>query len=157
MKISLARALKHKNRVIAKMRKIEADIQQNNSVLVEAQPEIVIKEVMEKRAFLEEHLVQLKLAIDVANESIKRHIYRLQEIKARIVFLTSISTQHGPSLSSNRWGGDEAVHDYKAVLRKNEIDQMIAAAEADIDAMQEEVDHHNNITAIEIDVVNLAE
>jgi len=158
MKISLARALKYKNRVTEKMRKVEADVQANNSVLSEGEPEIDVKEAMEKRAFLEEHLVLLKRAIDKANEPVKQHIYRMQEIKARISFLSGISTQNGPSLTANRWGMDEAVvHEYKATLRKNEIDQMIVAAEAEIDAMQEELDRHNNTTAIDIELVNFAE
>jgi len=157
MKISLARVLKYKNRVTEKIRKIEANIQKNNSVLAESEPEIDVKEAMEKRDFLEEHLVLLKLAIDVANHPIKQQIYRLQEIKSRIAFLTEIPTQHGPSLLPNRWGDQGTINEYKAVLRKNDIDQMIALAEIEIDAIQEELDRHNNTAAIEIEMVNFAE
>jgi hypothetical protein len=148
--ITLSRALKYKNRVIEKMRKIETDIQANNSILEGAERNYDPNVLLEERLILESHLVDLKLKIDAANAPIKESIIRMQELKSRLTFLQSIGTAHGKQQSHRNLYGDEGEVVYQAVIRKNRVDKMISDINRLIDGLQEEIDRHNNTQTIDI-------
>jgi hypothetical protein len=151
--VTLARALKYKNRVKEMLQKVQRNIINFNSIMEGAEEEVNVATAMERRAFLEKHLVELKCKVDEANTPIKQDIFAMQEIRARIVFLREISTSHGKVLKSIRFGEDKEMT-YQATFRKVDIDKMVVEAEEQLDDLQEKLDHFNNTTTIEIDLVS---
>jgi hypothetical protein len=155
MKITLARALKYKGRVIERMRKLEQDIHSYNSMLAGAQREVDPAVALKERLELEDHLLNLKLVMDKANEPIKFRILAMQELKGRITFLQQISTTHGKVDARRTMYGQEGEMIYEAAIRKAEVDELMNVARNTIDNIQEEVDKFNNTATIEIDVLPL--
>lgn len=154
-KITLARALKYKNRVVERMRKLEGDVQTNNSILAGSERDIDPVVALKERLSLEKHLVYLKLQLDATNAPIKILIAGLQELKGRIGFLTRINTSHGKVDARRTMFGQEGEILYEAVIRKNELDKMVSEAQEEIDTTQEQIDQFNNKTLIEVEMFPL--
>ncbi len=151
-KMTLAKALKHKNRVAQKIARISDDIRVNNSILAINAAEVDVKALDEMRKTLTDYLVALKTAIHRASDAVRDSIFMLAELKGSIGFYRSISTQHGKR-ESHRFGGsgDEFV-EHKAVMRKDAVDRMVTELEERIDAIQDRLEEFNVTTKIDIDI-----
>lgn len=154
-KITLARALKYKNRVVERMRKLENDVVTTNSVLQGSERDFDPKAVVAERLALERHLVELKLTLDAANKPIKEAIAKLQELKGRLAFLARINTTHGKVDARRNLYGEQGEMFYEAAIRKAELDNLIVAAQEEIDGLQERIDQYNNTTTIDFEVMPL--
>ena len=151
MKMTLAKALKHKNRIAQRIQSVSNDIQVNNSILAVNEPEVDIKVLDTMRRELVVHLIAVKTAIHKASDSIRADIFRLAEVKATIGFYRSLGTSHGKRQAHRFGTGDEFV-EYKATIRKEEVDRINFELESEIDTLQEKLDTFNVTTNIEIDV-----
>ncbi len=151
MEMTLAKALKHKNRVAQKMSRISEDIQAHNSILAVNDSEVDVTALDIMRLQLLEHLVALKTAIHRASDKVRDKIFMLAELKGSIGFYRSINTQHGKREAHRFGGGDEFV-EYKAVMRKESIDRIVVELESKIDAIQDELDEFNVSMKINIDI-----
>jgi len=154
-KVTLARFLKYKNRVVERMRKLERDIQSGNSVVEGALRDTDVNVAWEERLALEVHLVELKGIQDKTNDPIKNTIAKIQELKGRIKFLGTIPTLHGVQDSHRTLYGEQGTVTYEAVIRKQQIDTLLSAAQEEIDALQDNIDLFNNTTHIELKMLPL--
>ncbi len=151
MEMTLAKALKHKNRVAQKMSRISDDIRQNNSILAVNDPEVDVTALDRMRLELMDYLVELKTAIHLASDKMRSKIFELAELKGSIGFYNSIDTQHGKRQSHHFGAGEEYV-EHKAVMRKEAIDRIVTELESKIDAIQDSLDEFNGTTRITIDI-----
>lgn len=151
MKMTLAKAMKYRNRVAEKLRKVSEDMSAHNSILAANEPEVDVKRLDGMRHEIMEHLIAVKTAIHTAGQPIRSQIFRMGELRSAVGFYKSLSTRHGKAQSS-RWGvgGDDLV-EYKATLRKDDVDGIVVALEEDIDNLQDELDSFNHETRIDIE------
>jgi hypothetical protein len=149
-KIYISRALKYKNRIVERMHKLENDIRNGNAIIEGAVRDIDVRATLNERMKIEAHLVALKGLIDKANEPIKEMIVKMQELKGRIAFLTSIPSTHGIQDSRKTMFGEQGSVTYQAEIRKFELDNMVSEAQEEIDAIQEKVDQFNGANTIEL-------
>src|SRR5262245_2272273 len=92
--ITLAKALKVKNRLAGRLARLDADLKKYNSTLEGAdRPDVPT--LYEARRDLVGRLVELKAAISGANGPIQRAIYELAEAKALLKLLDELNTTHG--------------------------------------------------------------
>jgi hypothetical protein len=77
--ITLAKALKIKNRLTGRLAKVQADIQAYNSVPEGQADQVNVPALMKTREELVAALVGLKTAINEANREAQRDIYDLAE------------------------------------------------------------------------------
>lgn len=145
--ITLAKALKHKNRLAERIRKISEDIQNFNSVPANAEKTVNVRVLCKTREELVEKLVELKCKLMVANGPIWNHIFSLAEIKGEIAFWTHVKTQHGKNFSE-RYMATEVL-EYSAEFKKPEVDAKVLELETKADALQEQIDQHNYTTKID--------
>ena len=150
-KITLAKALKWKNRLAAKIEQLTGDISRYNSVLAGNPREADVAETWERREQVVAKLVELKTAISHANAPVQTTIYELAEAKGAIGFLRSIDTTHGRKPRQGFYD-TEAVEEYEAALRKQDVDELIAAKQRCINELQDLLEEHNHRTKIDIDV-----
>jgi hypothetical protein len=144
--ITLAKALKLKNRLAGRLSKVNVDIQMHNSRLAE-QPQIVsVSQAYERRRNIVDSLVALKSAVVRANSPIQEALIRQGELRAEIEFLGNIHVMDGVQKHSYQ-GGD--IH-YVAQLKKENIDTLTSNLEKQIDAIQDQIDEHNHATKIEV-------
>ena len=92
--ITLAKALKVKNRLTGRLAKVQADIQTYNSVPEGQADQVNVPALMKTREELVGALVNLKAAINDANREVQRDIYDLAEKKATAQFLAGLNTRH---------------------------------------------------------------
>jgi hypothetical protein len=146
--ITLAKALKIKNRLVGRLAKVQADIQTFNSVPEGQAGQVDIQALVQNRAALVEAIVSLKTAINDANREAQRDIYALAEKKATAQFLAGVCTRHGPQPPV--YPSTIEVK-YVAALKKADVDAQVAGLEKDIDQLQDRLDQFNHDRKIEVD------
>jgi hypothetical protein len=146
--ITLAKALKVKNRVAGRLAKVQADIQTFNSVPQGQADQVNVPALVQTRAELVGALVALKTAINDANREAQRDIYDLAEKKATAQFLAGVNTRHGPQPPVYP-STTEVV--YVAALKKADVDGLVANLEKEIDQLQDRLDQYNHDHRIEVD------
>ena len=156
MEITLARALKYKNRLIGKISDISGVIIRNNSILKDTEREIDIEEMLALRTKLVTNLVALKSAICKGNEPIQSDIFNLSELKSLSKMVQDINTTHGKSLRDGGLYSRVAAEpvEYEAQLRFSDIKVIISSTNREIDAVQEKIDQHNYSTKIDVEVLD---
>ena len=146
--ITLAKALKIKNRLVGRLAKVQADIQAFNSVPEGQAGQVDVPALMQTREALVEAIVGLKTAINDANREAQRDIYALAEKKATAQFLAGVCTRHGPQPAVYPSTTEVT---YVAALKKADVDAQVARLEADIDQLQDRLDQFNHDRKIEVD------
>jgi hypothetical protein len=150
--INLSRALKLKNRLVHRLSQLDTLITSYNSTPEDNQ-EYDVRDLYKGRTDLAKLLVELKTAINTANQPVQKQIFELAECKSLIAMLNKVSTKNGPSLE-----GFSAVRVlYVAQLRKPEVDREVKRVEQEIDRLQDELDRFNYKTLITIDRSMLAD
>lgn len=157
MKITLAKALKLKNRLGNKLSIVSDNIHRYNSVIEGQERPVDINGLMEKRCKLVDALINLKSGINVANASIQSTIYLMGELKGELSFLRSIDTTSGKQVSRGSWGSEEKIYNKEVELDYVTVQGLIEQAEIDIDTNQDKLDKHNHTVEIEIEdeIMNL--
>jgi hypothetical protein len=92
--ITLAKALKVKNRLAGRLAKVQADVQAYNSVPEGQAGQVNVPALLRTRDELVEALVGLKAAVSYANREVQRDIYDLAEKKAAAQFLAGVIRAH---------------------------------------------------------------
>lgn len=151
MEMTLAKALKHKNRVAQRLARISDDIRANNSILSVNEQEVDIKALDRMRLEVMNHLVALKTAIHRASDKVRDKIFLLAELKGSVRFYQSIDTQHGKR-QSNRYGSGDEFVEHKAVIRREDVDRLVAELEEKIDNIQDQLDEFNSTVRITLDI-----
>ncbi len=146
--ITLAKALKIKNRLTGRLAKVQQDIQAFNSVPVGQADQVNVPALMKTREELVGALVSLKTAINDANREVQRDIYDLAENKATAQFLGSVNTRHGPQPPV--YPSTIEVN-YVAALKKADVDALVIRLEKEIDQLQDKLDQFNHASKIEVD------
>jgi hypothetical protein len=146
--ITLAKALKVKNRLTGRLAKVQADIQAYNSVPAGQADQVNVPALIQTRAELVGALVNLKTAINDANREAQRDIYDLAEKKATAQFLVGVNTRHGPQPAVYP---NTTEVSYVAALKKADVDGLVARLESEIDQLQDRLDQFNHDHRIEVD------
>ncbi len=153
MTMTIAQALKHKNRVVARISSLSKDAQDHNSILVESEAEINVGNVVAARKSLQDHLIALKTKISSECSQVRRDIFEMGELKSEIAFYRRMSTKHGNVAGAAYFGGgSQDSQTFKAAIRKEEVDRVVLALERKIDGIQDKLDAFNAEHKIEIEV-----
>lgn len=150
--MTLSRALRYKKRVVENIRKLEEDVQSNNSMVYGEECDSDVRLSLKQRDGWVTHLVDLKLAIQAATQPINRLVLELAETKSEISFVQRINVTHGLSQSRYR---DEASIKYKAEIRKPERNTLVTTLQNKIDDLQTRIDVHNAETTITLSTPDL--
>src|SRR5215472_14762103 len=145
--ITLAKALKLKNRLTGRLAKVQADIQAYNSVPEGQADQVNVPALMKTREELVAALVGLKTAINEANREAQRDIYDLAEKKAMAQFLAGVNTRHGPQPPV--YPATIEVN-YVAALKKADVYAKVVRLETEIDQLQDKLDQFNHVHKIEV-------
>lgn len=152
LNITLAKALKLKNRLAGKVAKLTATVQAYNSTQ-QTSEQIDVRAAHAERADLVRRLTDLKLAVARANAPIQRDIFDLAELKAEVTLLAALNTKHGTFLEGYPTAGQVT---YVAQFRKADVDALTDALEARIDALQDKLDTFNVQTTVPVDAATVA-
>jgi len=155
--VTIAKALKIKNRVAEKLRKAEKEFMRVNSYRVDLGVDNPPEEVWDKLVSLRSDLWHLKSAIAKANAPVQDAIFEMAEIKAEISYLGGLTTTNGKvAVNTNRYAGfsedsdSDKFVEYKAYFNRKEVEERVEDLQADLDTLQERLDHFNNTTKIDV-------
>jgi hypothetical protein len=148
MQITLAKALKLKNRLVKKLTDARNEIILNNQIMVGNNRNIDIDKQIKLVSNIQSAIINLKTAINQANLGITSLIYINAEIKGEILFLHSIPHKEGKDMQHN-YSGSVSV-EYSSIIGHQIITQRITELEHMIDENQEKMDTHNHTTNIEV-------
>jgi len=151
MKVTLAKALKLKNRFASKISEVSSNISAYNSVIEGQERPLDVNALMEKRAKLVDAVINLKTAINAANAPIQTTIYLLAELKSDAAFLKGIDTTAGKQVDRGSWGTEDKIYEKTTVVDFSTVQGLIEQAEADIDANQDKLDKHNHTVEVDVD------
>lgn len=146
--ISLAKALKLKNRLAGRLSKTQDDIQLYNSVLAEQAKQVDVPGLIKLRDEICDQMIALKTKIVVANSEIQGDLIRQGELKSKLTWLAGINTRDG----KERHGYQNTEVVWVATLKKADIDAETRRLEAEIDAIQDKLDTFNHTKKVEVEV-----
>lgn len=144
--ITLAKALKLKNRLAGRLNQTQEDIRTYNSVLKEQENKVNVNALAKRRDEIQESLVGLKTRIATANVKIQESLIRMGEYKNKLSFLDTIHVRDG----EERHGYQNTSIVWVAAIKKADIDAEKLKLEAAIDRMQDEVDTYNHTTTVDV-------
>lgn len=144
--ISVAKALKLKNRLAGRLNKAQSNVTTYNSTL-EGQGLPNIADLVKERDEIMEVLIALKTAIIRGNNPIQGAIIRQGELKSKIEYLNSIPTNDGVQRHSYQ---NTDVR-YTAYIKKADVDAQVRALEKEIDGIQDKLDEFNHTAKVEIE------
>ena len=136
MKLKLTRALKEKNRLIKKITAMRNHITSSNVVLDANEFSYDMADLQDNYVALVDILIELKVAIQIANQPILSKIYSLSELKAAIAMYTQLDTKEG-SHESGGYGNSE-LRQYKTQISRAELDIKLEDLQSEIDEWQDE-------------------
>ena len=142
--MTLAKALKKKNRLAQKISKLQQEIQRENSVRADDPRKIKVEDLYSELDQKVNDLIKLKLAIFIASTPMRENILRLSELKSKIIFLQGINTTEGKVSDYNI----DTV-EYTASYDKLFVREQVELCEKKIDEIQDELDKFNHTTIIE--------
>lgn len=148
--VTIARALKEKNRVAGRLAKTRGLIGEENSRDKSVPRGIDVAEMYAQAKELRDRLIAIKSAIAEANKPIVSKIIELDEVKSEIAFLNGLNVKEGKFVTTNY--GSRIESDIDAVIRKQQVMEEVSALQARADRLQDELDEFNATTKIEIEV-----
>ena len=148
MNVSLARALKEKNRIAGRLHKAQELVKKENRKPAGSPRAVDVASALAEVERLSALLVAVKAAIAKANDGIVATIVELEEVKAMISFIGSVNTDDEVQVERGYQGAVERRWDVAvgqtAILAKAEALQDRA------DALQDALDEYNARTRVEL-------
>ena len=142
--MKLAEALKKKNKLADKSKKLVTILQNNNSILKGNERSYDPVETLNEMESVAEELAVLKARIQKTNAPIQYKIFKMSELKGLITSLMRMSCHSGSQ--SSGYGRNEALVEYEAVYNDRKRDELIESFQEKIEKLQGEVDYFNHTT-----------
>jgi hypothetical protein len=151
--ITLAKALKVKNRLVGELSSLQAVARQHNSLPNESreQKSVQLPKVWEDIQNTSNRIVELKSKIAIATSPITPYLVDLAETKGTISFLESLPIKEGKEDTQIGYGVNSSL---KTVVWNSFIDEssknsLVKENKKRLDFLQDKIDEFNAITKID--------
>jgi len=153
MKMTLAKALKEKNRLAGKMKVFNA-CRNENIYFEKDKPKIDVMQVYKKNLEDCKKMFTLKTAIAKANaeHGVCEKMYEMEELKGIIIWLNILCTDIVPVRQINPVTGNEDVTNKCAFISYEFKEAEIERIQTRIDQLQDEIDEINASATIDVDI-----
>ena len=141
-KISLAKALKEKNRLAGQVKELQGLIKAHNSYKDGSNRPFDVEVLMNTMEGKVRSLISLKAAIQKGNAGIQESLTELAEYKSFIQFLRDMPTTEGEQ-NVNRYGDTDKTEKYIAVFGAAILRETILEKEEEIVRLQDSIDEYN--------------
>jgi len=141
--MTIAKALKEKNKLTTRLSKLWQKIYSHNSAIVGSEKPYDLDDVWAQIQDTMQKIVDLKTRIHNASSPVRDKIFLLSELKTHATHLSTINTSKGKTRSYGTEPDQIEAH-FDIVWK----DQQIELTEAQIEATQEELDRFNHTTLI---------
>ena len=148
MNVTLARALKEKNRIAGRLRKAQELVKKENRKVAGSPRAVDVVATLAETERLSAQLAAVKAAIAKANDGIVATIVELEEVKSMIAFLSSVNTDDEVEVDRDYRGTVERRWD--VAVRQPEILAKTTSLQERADALQDALDEYNAKTRVEL-------
>lgn len=149
-RVTIARALKEKNRIAGRLAKARDLVAQENSQDIKVPRGVDVAAMYASSKVFCKRLVETKTAIALANQPIVGKIIELDEIKSEISYLGRLDVKEGVFVSESY--NNTVTKECTAVITKQQVVDEIEKLQFRADRLQDEIDEFNALTKVEIDV-----
>ena len=150
MKITLAQALKEKNRLAGEIARAWTFIQTENSKREDIRRVVDVEETYKKIKLYTEKLIELKAKIGVANAGNLERIYRMEEYKSALARLERIGSDE-TSVFQKLTESTYKEYKRKVVFTASQILEMREQIQMECNRLQDEMDAFNATAKIEFE------
>ena len=147
--MNLSQALTQKNRLAGELVRQQQILQRENARRSDSVSKVDRAAVWAKIQQLSEELGVLKGKITTANVSIYPALERMAELKSRISFLNTLPKREGEEFTFVGRDQEKVTYTWDSLINQEKTDQMVAALQVDINALQDQVDAYNATTQID--------
>jgi hypothetical protein len=149
--ISLAKALKIKNRLAGKLAQLQTVVKVNNSIPNGEKRTVSFEEAFKGMNETRDELVRLKGLIGAATAPISGKLAALSEAKNFLTFYGSIVIREQTDQKVSGYGAAQSVQTVTYTNHISEADRKAATdkIQAEIERLQDEIDEFNAVTKIE--------
>ena len=152
-KMTIARALKEKERVARKLKSARETLGRVNSVMVGLKRPVDAKEAFEAVQRLQNRFLEIKKAIAAANAGISAQLTEMLVVRAEKEYYEKLDCKEGSS--QGEWEsaasyGRGYTGPYDAYINESKRQEIVAALEQRLDDLQDEVDAFNATHMVEI-------
>ena len=148
--VTIARALKEKNRVAGRLAKARELVGAENSQDKSVPRGVDVAAMYDLAKMLRNRLIAIKSAIAEANKPIVSKIIEIDEIKSEIAFLNGLDVKEGKFVTTNY--GTRIESEIDAIISKQQVLDEVAALQVRADRIQDELDEFNATTKVEIEL-----
>jgi len=148
--MKLTKALKLKNQLAGEVTELKDRLAKQNSRAVTVPFDYDSREVLKALREKINHLVAVKSAIAVANLAQYPRIFGLAELKGLVALLKALDVRHGIFKEAGNYAQPAYEIEYVAQLKKAVVDGHIAELEAEIAALQDQLDEFNHTHSVEL-------
>lgn len=148
MNVTLARALKEKNRIAGKLRKAQELVKKENRKAAGSPRSVGVAAMLAEAERLSALLAAVKAAIAKANDGIVSTIVELEETKSLLAFIGSVNADDEVEVERDYRGTVERRWD--VAVRQPELIAKTAALQERADALQDKLDEYNAATRVDL-------
>ena len=149
--MTLARALKEKSRLIAKIGEIRKMVIDYNAVDLGIRRPVSVRDIVAKAEQLRENLFRIKTAIDEANVPISRQLIEMMSLRTLIAYYQQLDTAEVRTFRNHDDEDVKVTRD--VVINQVEVLQKVAELQEKVERLQDEVDEFNATHRIEVELL----
>ncbi len=146
--MKITKALKLKNQLAGEVAELKDRLAKQNSRAATVPFDYDANEVLAALRTKVDELVTVKSAVAAANVAIYPRIFRLAELKGLVTVLKSLDTRQGVFKEAGGFSLSNCEVEYVAQLKKPAVDALAAELEAEISAIQDELDEFNQSLSV---------
>jgi len=151
--MTLARALKEKNRIAGRLKTARDRISRENSWEKSVPRNFNVEELISEAKKLKQNLITLKTAIAIANAGIVGKIIEMAELKAEICWLSGVDTYQGTKTEQSYRSEVPIVREFVAVVTGPKMAAEVTRLQHEVEAIQDQIDEYNAVTKISVDLI----
>lgn len=148
--MNLTKALKLKNQLAGEVAELKDRLSKQNSRAATVPFDYDAHDVLAALRAKIDQLVTVKSAIAAANLALYPRIFRLAELKGLVTQLKALDVRHGVFKEGGLYAQPAYEIQYVAQLKKAEVDGLVVELEAEISAIQDELDEVNHTKSAEL-------
>lgn len=150
--VSISKALNIKTKLAGRISHLGNLITSYNSYIEGAKQPFDVKELIKEYNDKSSKLAAVKAGIAKANadSGVFPFIYQMSELKSKIAHLRSLNTREGVEEYSGGYNQPNKTRTFVAVLSAKEIEDLVVAAETEIEKAQDQITYLNQSTKIEV-------
>lgn len=148
--MKLTKALKLKNQLAGEVTELKDRLAKQNSRAAKVPFDYDAGEVLANLRERIIRLVDVKASIAAANAAQYARIFRLAELKGLVATLKALDVRHGTFKEGGSYAQPAYEIEYVAQLKKADVDALVTELEAEISALQDQLDEFNHATSVEL-------